>query len=250
VTTSWVLVVHIAGGAIAILSGAAAIWSRKGERVHRAFGTIFFVSMLIMASGATYLGVQLGQIGNAVAGAFTFYLVGTAWATVQRGENKIGAFEYIAFVAALGVAAFMLYFGVRGLDNPRLDGTPVAQASIALGGVVAVAALLDLKVIIQGGIAGAARIARHLWRMCFGFFVATGSFFIGQQKIMPAWILEGRPLLFALGLAPLFFLVFWMIRVRMTNWYKSDAIASQDVGMRKLPSPTNSPIRQSVQTTG
>ncbi len=226
-TMSWVLIVHVTFGAIAILSGAVAVWSRKGERVHRVFGTIFFVSMLIMASAATYMAINLGQTANAVAGPFAFYLVTTAWVTVKRKENSIGAFEYVAFVIALGVAGLLLTFGIRGLDNPKgmIDGAP-AQAAIILGSVVAFAALLDLKVIIKGGIAGAARIARHLWRMCFGFFVATGSFFIGQQKIMPAWMLQGRPLLFALGLAPLLFLVFWMIRVRLTNWYKADAIAS------------------------
>ena len=31
----------------------------------------------------------------------------------------------------------------------------------------------------------AQRIARHLWRMCFAFFIATGSFFLGQQDILP-----------------------------------------------------------------
>ncbi len=49
-------------------------------------------------------------------------------------------------------------------------------------------AALDFKVILQGGISGAARIARHLWRMCFALFFAAGSFFLGQQKVMPVWM--------------------------------------------------------------
>ena len=35
-----------------------------------------------------------------------------------------------------------------------------------LGSFVAMAALLDLNMIMRGGFKGAHRIARHLWRMC------------------------------------------------------------------------------------
>ena len=39
------LIVHVGAGAIAFFSGAAALFSRKGARLHRAFGTVFFLSM-------------------------------------------------------------------------------------------------------------------------------------------------------------------------------------------------------------
>jgi hypothetical protein len=102
----------------------------------------------------------------------------------------------------------------------------IGIAATLLGGALALAALLDLKVIINGGIAGAARIARHLWRMCLAFFIATGSFFLGQMKVMPDWVLQFRPVLYALAFAPLAFLVFWMIRVRLTKWYERGAAPS------------------------
>jgi len=41
------------------------------------------------------------------------------------------------------------------------------------------------------GLPAKRRIARHLWLMCFGWFIATGSFFLGQQQVFPAW-LRGR----------------------------------------------------------
>ena len=46
--------------------------------------------------------------------------------------------------------------------------------------MVVLAAVGDLRMIRAGGIRGAKRIARHLWRMCFSFFVATGSFSSGR----------------------------------------------------------------------
>jgi len=77
---------------------------------------------------------------------------------------------------------------------------------------------------IVRGISGKRRIARHLWRMCFGWFIATGSFFLGQQQVFPAW-LRGSPALLVPALLPLVLLVFWMIRVRFTSMYKKMALA-------------------------
>src|SRR5688572_14274691 len=47
---------------------------------------------------------------------------------------------------------------------------------------------------------GSRRVARHLWRMCFALFVATGSFFLGQMKFIPEPV-RIVPLLLVLALA-------------------------------------------------
>jgi hypothetical protein len=93
-----------------------------------------------------------------------------------------------------------------------------------LGSLAAFAAALDFKVII-GRVSGVARITRHLWRMCFAFFFATGSFFLGQQKVMPAFM-HGALALWVLGLAPLGFMLFWLIRVRFASRVRRTALAT------------------------
>ena len=82
---------------------------------------------------------------------------------------------------------------------------------------------------LVGGISGRQRIARHLWRMCFGWFIATGSFFLGQQQVFPAR-LRGSPALLVPALLPLALLIFWMIRVRFTSAYKKIAMPWRDHG--------------------
>lgn len=74
--------------------------------------------------------------------------------------------------------------------------------------------------ILRGGISGAPRIARHLWRMCLALFIATGSFFFGQQKVMPEFV-RGTPILLALAIAPLVLMIFWLIRVRFSKTFKT-----------------------------
>ena len=85
--------------------------------------------------------------------------------------------------------------------------------------IAALFASLDFNVIRQGGISGVQRIARHLWRMCFALFFAAGSFFLGQQKVMPAFM-HGSPILLALGLVPLAIMIFWLVRVRIGNRFR------------------------------
>jgi hypothetical protein len=50
--------------------------------------------------------------------------------------------------------------------------------------------------------------------MCFGLFVATGSFFLGQMKFIPEPV-RIVPLLLVLAFAPIVVLVYWMWRVRV-----------------------------------
>jgi len=40
-------------------------------------------------------------------------------------------------------------------------------------------------VILRGGLVGAQRVARHLWRMCFGLFIAVGSFAAQGSTVLP-----------------------------------------------------------------
>jgi hypothetical protein len=71
----------------------------------------------------------------------------------------------------------------------------------------------------HGGISGRPRIVRHLWRMCVGLFIATGSFFLGQPQVFPA-ALRGSIYLIIPAILPLPLMVFWLVRVRFKNAYR------------------------------
>jgi hypothetical protein len=219
---SWILAVHITAGVIAILSGAVAILSRKGERLHRIFGTVFVLSMLTMATAATYMAVRIPEPTNILGGTFAFYLVASAWMTVKRKEGTIGLFEYGALAFVLGAAAVSVLFALQVFASGKgmFEGVPPPFASLMFAFIAVLAAALDIKVIRKGGISGVPRITRHLWRMCVAFFIASGSFFLGQQKVMPVWM-HGSSILLGLALAPLALMIFWLIRIRLFNWYKN-----------------------------
>jgi uncharacterized membrane protein len=214
------LPVHISAGILGILSGATALSFRKGSRRHAQAGKVFVIAMLTLGASAVYLALMKHQLGNVLGGTFTFYLVTTAWATARRRDAETGIFDWAAMLVPLlvGSALLILGLGVVYGHAKSPNGVPVGMYFV-MGSVMLLAAAGDIRMLVRGGVFGAKRIVRHLWRMCFGFFIATGSFFLGQQQVFPAW-LRGSSVLFIPALLPLVLLIFWLFRVRFTNPYK------------------------------
>jgi len=221
-----ILFLHIAGGTVGIISGAVALLSPKGGRSHRVAGTLFLVSMLIMATigAATSPFLPVPSLTNVAAGTLTSYLVATGWVAIKREKGRIGHFEKGGLGVALGVVAVGAIFILMAMNSPTgtLGDTP-PQAFYVFAIVGAIAASGDVKMILRGGVSGAARIARHLWRMSAALTIASGSFFLGQQRIMPAYM-RGSPWLFVPVFAPLLLMVFWLIRVRFMPRFKSPSL--------------------------
>jgi hypothetical protein len=219
-----ILYLHIAGGSVGIVAGAAAVAVRKGRRLHAIAGHVFFASMLAMAGiGAAVAPFLASAQGDpkrfdAFIALFTCYLVATSWVTVRRKAGTIGRFERAAFVFAALLAVTTILFGARAADDPDgLVGGFPAMAYYVLGGLIALAAALDLRVILKGGVAGVPRIARHLWRMCVAFFIATSSLFFGQQDVLPQALRDAPILLLVLGFGPLAAMLFWLVRIRFAK---------------------------------
>ncbi|HEY0230264.1 MAG TPA: hypothetical protein VGC55_03335 [Dokdonella sp.] len=207
-----ILLLHISGGMVGLVSGAVALIARKGGGLHRFAGHVFFVSMLVMSAIGAGVSPFLHKRLDPLVGAFTFYLVATAWATVRRKAGTTGRFEIGACAMAFAIVAASVTFGLQA--SPADDNPPTAYYVFAA--LVALAALLDLKMILRGGLCGAARIARHLWRMCLALGIAASSLFLGQQQLFPA-SLRGSFLLFVPEIIVLGAMAFWLLRVRSTH---------------------------------
>lgn len=209
-----ILFLHIGGGTVAMIFGTIAVAVRKGGRAHILAGNVFFVSMLVMASIGAFVAPFLvtaqgnPKLFDSAAGFFTCYLVVTSWLTVRRKAGTIGRAEVAAFLFAAVLAAAIILLGARTTGN--------AGGYYALGGLVALAAALDLRIIRNRGISGGPRIARHLWRMCLALFIAVGSFFLGQQRQMPEFV-QGSPWLSVPPLAVLAMMVFWLLKLRFAK---------------------------------
>jgi hypothetical protein len=203
---------HIAGGMIALAAGTLAVVARKGGRVHGSAGTWFVGAMVLLGLSAALLEpFRQPTPGSPVGGLMVCYFVLTSWFAARRRDGTTGWFEIFACTAALGLAALLVWGGLTGATTPAGPG-PV----FAIAGFCLLAGLGDLNVILRKKIPPARRIARHLWRMCFAFFVATGSFFLGQQDVLPEAV-RGSPILFVLAFSPFAAMLFWLVRLRFAK---------------------------------
>jgi uncharacterized membrane protein len=97
---------HIAAGAVALLSGYVAMCAPKGGPVHRGSGNLFFAAMLVMATFAAVLAVaRPGQIINLFIAGFAFYLVATAWLAARRPDGVAANAEKAALAVSLALCA-------------------------------------------------------------------------------------------------------------------------------------------------
>jgi len=232
-----ILIAHICAGSLGLLSGTAAISFRKGSPRHVLAGKVFVASMLNMAAFAVYLAITRHQPNNVGGGILTFYLIGTAWLTARRRDGEKSRFDWVLFLIplTLGILTWMNAVQVVRSGASSQDGVPVGM-SFFMGSVMLLAAAGDVRMLVRGGVFGAKRIARHLWRMCFGLFIAAGSFFLGPSN-RPLRLLStvglGKylsPALFSttlyliLSILPLILLIFWLVRVRFTNAYNGKSM--------------------------
>lgn len=215
---SIILAIHIAAGTLGVFVGAAALLFRKGERAHRAAGSVFVASMLIMGASATILAVMKPQPGLVVGGLMTIYFIATAWVAGRRNDGEAGAFEIGAFVAALALAitismgAYALATGATKAPNPIFP-----YVLYGISSAMTLAAAADLSVILRRGLVGAQRVARHLWRMCFGLLIAVGSFAAQGAAALPPAVPRAELLVSSMLLVPLV-MFFWLVRVLLTRW--------------------------------
>jgi uncharacterized membrane protein len=224
-----VILFHICGAVIGLISGFMTMMFRKGSGLHAVAGTVFFVSMLCMSSSAVYIATFLRpNKGNVLVAVLTFYLVATAWVTARRREAKVGVFDRIGFlvVAANGVSGII--WGLQAVRSPAGGNGFPAPAYFIFGTVSVLFAVADVRMIRSGGVAGAKRIARHLVRMSTALLIATLSLYPGRPQVFSEALRQSHLLLIP-HILLIGAMVFHLVRVR-----RSKALSRQEP---LIPSP-------------
>jgi hypothetical protein len=181
---------------------------------HFGTGLIFVCAMI--ATGITAVGIATyeGKPGN-IGGAIIVYFVITAYTAVKPlpGVSRRVDIALMLLAFAFAAGGYANAFTALGRPGNQIDGVP-AGMMLFMATIILLAAIGDARLIRAGGIHGTRRLARHLWRMLFGLFIASGSFFIGQMQFIPEPI-RIVPLIVVLGVSPLVLLLYWMWRVRV-----------------------------------
>jgi len=212
-----ILMLHIAAGTLGMLAGFFAISFRKGSRLHNLTGDVFVLSMLVMSACGMYVAVTKSKMGTFLGGAFTFYLVATAWKTARCRVEETGIFDWAALLIAFSVAGGNLTYGFEAAYSVTGQKYGYGPGLYFFSGLLAVlAGMGDLRLLVRGGISGSQRLARHLWRVCYAWFIAAGSIFLARPKLFPV-LLRRTGVLYGLSFLPLVLMIFWLVRVRFAQ---------------------------------
>jgi hypothetical protein len=202
-----ILFIHIVAASFALLGVYAALFAPKGGVLHKRAGTLFVWAMIVMGVAASILSRAKGEAGT--AGPMIIYLVITAVATMRKPETVARWLLPILMVIGLGIGSINILGGFILLEHPR-PGVP-AGAAFMTGGLLVLAVMGDVRVLLRGTLRGGRRIMRHMWRMCYAAFAATGSFFLGQADEIPKQ-LRVWPALILLAFLPVLAMVYYFAR--------------------------------------
>jgi uncharacterized membrane protein len=208
------LLTHICTAIIGLIAGGMSMIFRKGSSLHRIAGNFFFGSMLAMSGCGAYIAAFLKpNIGNVFGGLLTFYLVATAWKAGRRREKRIEPFDIAAFAMVFVIAAAEMRFGIQAAASPTgLKAGYPAPLFFIIGTISMLFAGSDLRMILRGGVEGASRIARHLWRMCLALFMALMSFYPTRARLFPKAVNDSM-ILYVPHVLLAGATLFWLVRV-------------------------------------
>tara|TARA_R110002073_G_scaffold76656_1_gene186005 strand:- start:3051 stop:3737 length:687 start_codon:yes stop_codon:yes gene_type:complete len=177
---------HFFVGVTALFAGFGAFVLPKGSRPHRACGVTFVICMAALSMSGLYLSVTRSILFTVFLSLLAFHAVMTGWLTAKLAGRPARRFEWVGLIVIALTAAGGFVSGTAVAASPlgEQSGLPPIAFHI-LAGTACLPALLDLGVVLRGGVTGRQRIARHAWRMGFGLFIATVIFFFGNNHVLP-----------------------------------------------------------------
>lgn len=209
---SLLLMLHVAGGTVALLAGALALAAPKGDRMHRRAGVLFVGAMLLMAGLGATLALREPSRMSVIGGSLSCYLVITGFAAVrwprERQRTLLLALLPVALGCAIASGAWALAAMRSGVG--QVDGVP-APMGLVFATVAALGVAGDVRLLRAPYTRAAHRVARHLWRLTFAMWIATGSFFLGQAQVIPAPF-RVMPVLATPVVLVLVLLLYWLVR--------------------------------------
>jgi len=224
-----IILAHVSLGTLAVVAGAGALLARKGGPLHRRSGRLFAITM----GAASFLGAILGLLNPADfyitfhAGLLGLTLIAGSWLTIQQaGRHRSPLMTGIGVLNLLNLFG-LVAVGLQALSNPdgRIFGF-AAEDYFFLAGMTAMVAIGDISLLFRPRLSDKHCVARHLWRMCLGFFIAAGSAFTGPgarifpDAIQQSGLLSLPEILIALAM------VFWVVR----TWWRGPPVAHSGQG--------------------
>jgi uncharacterized membrane protein len=143
---SGTLVVHVAGGVVALLAGAVAIGTEKGGRRHRRFGRVYVAAMAVVVVTAVPLALVEDDYFLFAIAVFSGYLVFAGYRVLARKRPDGGSrLDYAGHGTMVLAGAGMVAWGSWGTVSGTVSLGPVLVVFGLIGGVLALREIQQLR---------------------------------------------------------------------------------------------------------
>lgn len=178
------LILHIASGFSALAAGTAAMVVKKGNKIHKAAGKIFFFAMLGVAFSGLWISYFKSNLFLFTISIFALYQNVAGFRSIKNKSLQPNALDYSLAIIGLVNGAIMVY-----TTNIVL---------MVFGGIQLMLVIGDIRTFrkVQKGVALAplSWLRRHIG-MKIGAYIATITAFlvVNVNNVQPYWVVWLAP---------------------------------------------------------
>jgi len=185
---SFSLMLHIAFGAVSLVTAALAIAAPKGRRLHRLAGKLYVLSMAVVFASAVWLSLATNDLFLMTVAIFSFYMVLSGYRALYLKKPsasldpryRVGALDKgAAQFTMIACSAMATYGGVYWYTEP------MAPVLVVLGTVGSLMAFFDLKRFRSPPKNPRAWFFTHMIRMLGGTIASVTAFLVNTGDMVP-----------------------------------------------------------------
>jgi uncharacterized membrane protein len=180
------LYAHIVGGTLALLTGLISLSTKKGGKVHRTSGKVFFVAMILVAVSAFVISIAKNISFLLAVSVFSFYMNYTGYRALKNIEVKFKWFDWLVAIFSVATALYMI--------------STFTIVLMVFGSILIFLIVTNTRVQFQSDEklkeARRSRVLTHITNMV-GTYIATTTAFlvVNINFVKPGWLLWLLPTL-------------------------------------------------------
>jgi uncharacterized membrane protein len=194
-----VLIVHISGGTTGLISGTIAASAKKGGKLHKASGVVFFWGMLTASLVAFVLSNLPGHhsIFLFAVGGFTLYMICSGYRIVylkrsaKHNEKPFGPVDYGILLFGFCFGIFLIYMGITTV----ISGVSFGIVPAVFGMICMNFARHDYRMLFKALPVKSIWMHSHIVRMMGAMIASYTAFLVVNVRFEPNWILWLAPTL-------------------------------------------------------
>ena len=196
---NFLLILHIGGGAVGLITGTLAAGVKKGSKLHKLCGLAFFWGMLFASIAALILS-NLPNHENIflfAVGGFTLFMICSGYRIIHLKKrikltgNPFTFLDNLIFLVGICFGLFLFFIGINRIINGISFGVvPSVFGLISVG-----FAWQDYKVISRKAEIKQVWMRNHIIRMMGALIASFTAFLVVNFQIQPNWVLWLSPTL-------------------------------------------------------